>query len=542
MPKKYIFGFIRSLSLKIALIILAVVILILIMSTTLCWKRQSRILENAINHFAEQTSDLIKQSLFQMMLNNKRDDLHETILQIGKEPLIEEIHIYNKNGEIKFSNLESQIGKTTTLDAPACSPCHTANGFVQAADVKGTQRIYFSPANQRILELINPIQNSRECSSYPCHAHSPDQKILGVLDIKMSLADIDHSIQAARTKSYFYTILFLALSLFLIALIIYIILHIPFKKLRLGTEALANGDLKYRIDLDRHDELGKLAKSFNGMAGNLQTAYEKLQAWSDELEERIRLKTSELEQIHQSLRQVERMASLGTLAATVAHELNNPLAGIVTYAKLIQKKIQKQLPGEKNDELVQDLELIRSESLRCGDIVRNLLLFAREASANFHKHPLNSILSQAIGIVKHHFELAGIEYQIINEMDAPEIVCDFSQLQQALIALFVNAAEAMPDGGHVTITIKQPTPEKTNYILLIIQDTGIGIPEEIRNRIFEPFFSTKKDSKGVGLGLAVVYGIIQRHYGKIWIESREGLGTKFFIELPVDPTQINSKI
>jgi two-component system NtrC family sensor kinase len=495
-------------------------------------------MEESIHHFAEQTSDLIKQSFFQMMLYNKREDLQETILKVGKEPLIEQIQIYNKDGVINFSNIESQIGKAVGMDAQVCTPCHTPDGFVDKERIGGTTRIYFNPENKRVLELINPIQNSRECSSFPCHAHSPDQKILGILDIQMSLASIDESIQAARTKSYINSIFFMILSLFLIAIIIYIILHIPFKKLRLGTEALADGDLKYRIDLDRHDELGKLAKSFNGMAGNLQQAYEKLQAGSDELEERIQMKTKELEQIYQGMRQVEKMASLGTMAATVAHELNNPLAGIVTYAKLLQRKIQKHLSTDKSKDILDDLDLIRSESMRCGDIVRNLLIFARESSTHFNRHSLNSILTQAISIVKHHFVLSGIEYQIVNELDSDEIRCDFSQLQQALIALFVNAVEAMPGGGQLTITLKQPPPPKTGFILIIIQDSGIGIPEEIKNKIFEPFFSTKQESKGVGLGLAVVYGIIQRHQGKIWVESQEGAGTSFFIELPVDPAII----
>jgi len=229
---------------------------------------------------------------------------------------------------------------------------------------------------------------------------------------------------------------------------------------------------------------------------------------------------------------------LGTMAATVAHELNNPLAGIVTYAKLLQRKVQKHLSADKCKDILDDLDLIRSESMRCGDIVRNLLIFARESSANFNRHSLNSILTQAISIVKHHFVLSGIEYQIVNELDSEEIRCDFSQLQQALIALFVNAVEAMPGGGQLTITLKQPSPPKTGFILIIIQDSGIGIPEEIKNKIFEPFFSTKQESKGVGLGLAVVYGIIQRHQGKIWVESQEGAGTSFFIELPVDPAII----
>ncbi len=538
MPKRHIFGFIRSLSLKISIILFFVWIIFYILNTTLSWKRQVKIMEESIHHFAEQTSDLIKQSFFQMMLYNKREDLQETILKVGKEPLIEQIQIYNKDGVINFSNIESQIGKAVGMDAQVCTPCHTPDGFVDKERIGGTTRIYFNPENKRVLELINPIQNSRECSSFPCHAHSPDQKILGILDIQMSLASIDESIQAARTKSYINSIFFMILSLFLIAIIIYIILHIPFKKLRLGTEALADGDLKYRIDLDRHDELGKLAKSFNGMAGNLQQAYEKLQAGSDELEERIQMKTNELEQIYQGMRQVEKMASLGTMAATVAHELNNPLAGIVTYAKLLQRKIQKHLSTDKSKDILDDLDLIRSESMRCGDIVRNLLIFARESSTHFNRHSLNSILTQAISIVKHHFVLSGIEYQIVNELDSDEIRCDFSQLQQALIALFVNAVEAMPGGGQLTITLKQPPPPKTGFILIIIQDSGIGIPEEIKNKIFEPFFSTKQESKGVGLGLAVVYGIIQRHQGKIWVESQEGAGTSFFIELPVDPAII----
>jgi two-component system NtrC family sensor kinase len=170
--------------------------------------------------------------------------------------------------------------------------------------------------------------------------------------------------------------------------------------------------------------------------------------------------------------------------------------------------------------------------MRCGNIVRNLLTFARENSTNFQQCDLKEIIDRALEIVHHHMELTKIEAESRVDLLSEKITCDPDQLLQALIALLVNAVEAMPDGGKLELRARK-SEVNSNRVIVQIQDTGIGISDELKDKIIEPFFSTKKDKNGVGLGLAVVYGIIQRHNGKIWLESQSGQGTTFFIELPL---------
>jgi two-component system NtrC family sensor kinase len=242
---------------------------------------------------------------------------------------------------------------------------------------------------------------------------------------------------------------------------------------------------------------------------------------------------SNLKGAYDRMLQVEKMASLGKMAATIAHELNNPICGIVNYIKLLQKRVVRNPQEDRvQHQIKKNLDLILSESMRCGNIVRNLLEFTHGTSANFKKSDLEDIISKALDIVRHHMELAKIEAITRIRIQPRTITCDPEQLLQALVALLVNAIEAMPNGGRVNINAFNAS-DKNNYIIIEIGDTGQGVPEELQAKIFEPFFSTKKDKTGVGLGLAVVYGIIQRHKGRIWLNSQREKGTSVFIELPV---------
>jgi two-component system NtrC family sensor kinase len=456
-----------------------------------------------------------------------------TILVIGDEPGVKGIRIYNKRGEIKFSTRESETGTIVDMKAEACYGCHSENKPIESLSTKEKTRIYRTAENERVLGLINPIRNSEDCTSSGCHAHSPDQTILGVLDVQMSLADLDKALMHNRLIVFAVSIAVVAITIILFAVVVYLMIYRPINKLQAGTLRLAVGDLSYRIDMQGRGEFGMLARSFNNMAENLRTAYQELKDWSERLAERVEEKTAELENVHKGMLHVEKMASLGKMAASVAHELNNPIAGIVTYSKLLEKKITRELnPSKDRDKIMGELELIRSESMRCGNIVRNLLAFARGTSPNFEKYDLEKVISKGLEIINHHMELAGVSAETKINLIEQGIEGDPDQILQALIALFVNAIEAMPNGGKLFVSAETIIPEE-NEIILKIQDTGVGIPEDIRDKIFEPFFSTKKEKKGVGLGLPVVYGIVQRHKGKIWMESRAQEGSTFYIRLPV---------
>ena len=474
----------------------------------LYYKMQNRIYEDTIGLAAYRMSDLAKKSLYRLMLLNKRDELYHTIQLMGSEPGIESICIYNKKGVIKFSTKESEIGQTVDMKAEACYICHAANQPIVSVPLKKKRRIYRTADGRRIMGLINPIRNAPGCTLSSCHAHEPDQTILGVLDVKMSLSELDQAVFRTRINVYVISFGLILIATFLFALVVYLIIHRPINTLQRGMLRLAIGELDYRIEMDRKDELGMLAYSFNNMAENLKGAYDRML-------------------------QVEKIASLGKMAATVAHELNNPLSGIATYSKLLQKQILSDSEkGRDKKKLKKEFDLILSESMRCGNIVRNLLEFARSTSSRYQEIKLQDIVDRALGIVGHHLELANIKASHRIEIRPESITCDPDQLLQAFVALMVNAVEAMPDGGQLKIAAYN-SPKKENSIVIEISDTGHGIPDEIKDKIFEPFFSTKKDKTGIGLGLAVVYGIVQQHNGKIWLKSRRGKGTTFFIELPI---------
>lgn len=512
---KHLVGLYHSLSFKLFLVLLVMIILLFGIYSTLHSKFQNKINEDTIGLAAYRVSDMAKKSLYRLMLLNERDELYQTILLLGSEPGMERIRIFNKKGEIKFSTEEFETGKIVDMKAEACYVCHTANQPIVSLPIQKKRRIYQSNEGRRIMGLINPIRNSKECSESECHAHNPEQTILGVLDVQMSMGELDQAVLRTRITVFTLSIGLTIFSMILFALIVYLIIYRPIHTLQSGMVKLASGELNYRIDIDRKDELGMLAVSFNNMAEKLKGAYDRML-------------------------EVEKMTSLGKMAATVAHELNNPLSGIVTYVKLLTKRILKE-PSEKKDrdKIQKELELVLSESLRCGNIVRNLLEFARGSTANFQQFKLKDIIERAMQIVGHHIELANIEAAISINIQPDKVVCDPDQLIQAFVALFVNAVEVMPNGGRLELNAHN-IPNDRDRLIIEISDTGPGIPADLKKRIFEPFFSTKKEKTGVGLGLAVVYGIIQRHNGKIWLDSQEGKGTTFYIELPINPKNMNN--
>jgi two-component system NtrC family sensor kinase len=236
---------------------------------------------------------------------------------------------------------------------------------------------------------------------------------------------------------------------------------------------------------------------------------------------------------------MEKMVSLGKMAATVAHELNNPLSGILTYSKLISRKLTEGgTESAEVEELDRYLDLIQRESQRCGKIVRNLMMFSRQSKPELGSHHLNHVLERALMVVRHHLEISDIQLEH-RPLEGDDLAtCDANQLEQAFIALLVNAVEAMPEGGTLSVSLA----EQVENLEVVIGDTGPGIPEELLPRIFEPFFSTKTSDggAGVGLGLAVVYGIVERHGGTITVDSDPGGGTRFVMIIPRKPAESNT--
>jgi PAS domain S-box-containing protein len=251
---------------------------------------------------------------------------------------------------------------------------------------------------------------------------------------------------------------------------------------------------------------------------------------SERIEQRARAIRDDLARVAQE----DRLASIGRLVASVCHEINNPISSIVTFNKLILSYIQEdKLPPDGLNAFTQYLELSVKEALRCGEIVKNLLTFARQKTISAANVDLIEMAKTIVMLTAHQLKMADVECEV--QLPEPPFMAwgDYALIQQCLMNLVFNAMESMPDGGTMTISGGQYT--SGDKVWLSLADTGLGIDEHHLPRIFEPFYSTKGDGKGVGLGLSMVYGIIREHNGNIEVDSEPGKGTVFKITLPIKP-------
>ncbi len=250
------------------------------------------------------------------------------------------------------------------------------------------------------------------------------------------------------------------------------------------------------------------------------------------LYENLKKAYQELKEAQDQVIASEKLASLGKLSATIAHEINNPLAAVLTYNRLMIKQNQNdRLTPERKDDIAKYLGIMESETARCGEIVKNLLAFSRQSKISIESRNINEIVDRTLALLSHDLEMKGV--RVVKHVceDLPNVQCDFRQMQQALLNIIGNASEAMAEGGILTLTAKRSAEGCAMEIR--ISDTGCGIPRAHLKSIFEPFFTTKEEGKGVGLGLSVVYGIVTRHKGTIRVESEPGKGSTFTIRLPL---------
>lgn len=518
----------NRLSVKLIISITVILVTFLAMHTYITINNFDKALTQTKFQSAHNISDLIKRSTRYGMLLNRRDDVHEIINTIGGEAGVLNIRIYNKLGEIIYSTDSSEIFYTVDLQAEACYGCHSETTPLVKLSEHNRMRIFEGPDHQRILGLINPIENEPDCSSAECHAHPEDINILGVLDVRLTLSELDATVSEVTTNTLTYAIVITASIGLFAGLFITFLVNRPVKKLIKGIHEVGEGNLRYRIDVKSKDEIGEVGKQFNEMSAKLDSAYNEIKDWSDNLNQKVKEKTEELKNIYDQVNQIEKLASLGKLSATVAHELNNPLEGILTYSKLISKKLKSSGNGE-NTSIINFLDLISEETARCGKIVKDLLLFSSKNENGFSNENIIPIIEKSIKIINHHLKIHGIKLIKDFEKETMIIYCNPQKIQQAFFALFINAIEAMQKGGNILVKVLS----ENNKIVVKIKDEGSGISHKDLPNIFEPFFSTKEVGQGTGLGLAVTYGIITSHNGSITVEETSSSGTTFKIELPL---------
>ncbi len=472
-------------------------------------------------------SHTIRNALLRAMLQDRRSDAYLIMQDIGRQPGIEMVRMMDAEGRITFSTDAEEIGRLVDRRAEACIACHAEGQPIHRLDLRDRSRV-FETNGHRLLGIVTPMYNEGACSSAACHAHPPERKVLGVLDVGVSLQRLDAETSGFRTR----TLAAAAVAAGILAVLVWFFTrrHImsPVAALVQATRRVAHDQLEIDIPVTWSGELGLLAASFNDMTRSLRTTKRDLDALMHDLERQVQERTAALRTAQDQLVRTEKLTSLGKLSASIAHEINNPLAGILTFAKLIVRTLEQGAPDEASRKvLVKHLLLVERETERCSAIVRNLLDFARERPLALKDLNVNGVVDEAVQLLANQIQIQGVVLEK-NLGSVPLVEGDFGQLRQACVNVIMNACEAMARGGR--LVIETAVVEGGRWVELAFKDTGPGIPPDHLSKIFDPFFTTKE--RGTGLGLSVVYGITERHGGKIEIQTEVGKGTRVMLRLP----------
>ncbi|MCP4201478.1 MAG: HAMP domain-containing protein [bacterium] len=453
---------------------------------------------------ANQLSETIKSSTRYAMLRNRPDQVHEIIDTIGRQEGIDRVRVFNKEGEVSYADDKLLIGTFVDKDAESCYACHAADAPLERLSMSQRTRTFMTENGFRTLGIINPIYNETSCSNGECHAHPAAQTVLGVLDVTMSLESVDRHMAANRNRALILVPSAILAASAIIWILFRFLVDKPLLQLLKATDAVASGNLDYKLEVKRNDEFGQLDESFNTMTEKLAEAQK---------------------QIYQS----NKLASLGQLTAGIAHEINNPLTGVLTYSSFLLKR------APDDSETKQDLVTVVREAKRCREIVKGLLDFSRQAPTHKTYIDCNQVIERSLDIVDNQLSVGNIGVTKTLQPELPRVMGDGNQLVQVLINLLVNAADAIGEGGgEIFISSDVMDPENGRQVEIKVADSGCGIPRDHIDRIFEPFFTTKA-TEGTGLGLAVVWGIVQEHGGTVSVNSKPERGTTFTLLLPAEP-------
>jgi two-component system, NtrC family, sensor kinase len=527
---KWSFTF-RRVSLRLFLLLSFLVFIVFSIIIYINSKFYMHQIEHNIRNQTIYASNLIKQTIRTTMLKNQREEIAQIISDIGKEHYVDGIRIFDKKKQIEYSDKVYEINEQVTKNSEQCKYCHY-NSKLKKLVFEGNKLINIRRKNgERILEVINPIDNDPDCYNAPCHAHKKDEKLLGLLNINISLKELDDSAAQTRKKTFLFSGLLILVATIINGAFIRNQIQRPIAKLLDGIRQVTELNLDFILNVDSSDEIGDLATSFNKMTKRLRQYQKELQEWSNTLEDKVNEKTQELEKAQKQLILSEKMASMGKLAAIVAHEINNPISGILTYSKLISKNLKNNPTKGIISESIENLKIIEDELKRCGDIVKNLLIYSKKSFGERTHTDLKTVIKKGIELVKHKFKVRDIE--LVQDFTGEDtyFFCDSASIQQMVIDLLINGLEAYTQkGGKVKLGLYRDN--KNKQFRLEISDNAVGIHEDLIPKIFEPFYSTKNSDKNTGLGLAVVYGIVQRHGGTIDVKSKLYEGTTFLINLP----------
>ncbi|MCF8297814.1 MAG: HAMP domain-containing protein [Saprospiraceae bacterium] len=484
-------------------------------------------LNSVIHQCGNNIGSIVEGALYQHML-----DIINTM------PSIKDVNMYDAEDNLVYSSLPND---SILHDNPNCKECHVniKNMFPQKeksfkiVNIDNECQMCENDRESRFLLIKSPILNEKSCYTADCHAHPKSEEVLGSFVIRLPLKELDNVVKESSTD--FFLLAALTTILLVVFLIIFTRRNIkhPLNNLIKASIAVSKGDKSTRLEIKPYqlNDMKMVSTAFNEMLDNIQSVTKELQNWSQQLEYKVQKKSEELMEMQHELIRVERIASLGKLSSSVAHEINNPLSGILTYTKLVNKQLSKlDLDNTTKESMLKYLRVIEDETKRCGDIVKGLLDFSRKDQQNFESQNMHKILEEAYALMGHQMKIADISF--IKDFSATSdlIFCSKNQIKQACVAILLNSSEAVTDNAEIIMRTSNPDD---NTIKLEIEDNGVGIAQDDIQHIFEPFFSAKQKVSGIGLGLAIVHGIVQSHNGKIEVDSELGKRTTISIILPL---------
>ncbi|OFZ92103.1 MAG: hypothetical protein A3F74_12285 [Betaproteobacteria bacterium RIFCSPLOWO2_12_FULL_62_58] len=498
--------------------------------------QQDELLQEAASRVT-QLSEVITRSTRFAMLQNQPYYVHRIIEDVGSHKSIDRIRIFSKEGLIIDSTYAPEIGLKVDQKAEGCIRCHQTRKPLEQVPGSERARIFSAPDGRRLLGSMEVIRNEPSCYTAACHQHTKAQSVLGVLDIVYSLDEIDRTMQKSVITIAGFSLGFVIIASLSVSFFVRRLVYVPLRDLETGAKRLSSGNLEQPIPVRSEDEFGELAASFNAMTAALRNSQQELREWGRTLEQKVEKRTRELRIAEAEAARGEKLASVGLLAAGIAHELNNPLTGILTFSHLIRKKMPDGSPE------AEDLDLVIRETKRCAAIIRRLLDFAREKTPEKKFADLNQIIEDTARIIERPAHLRDIEIAMDLDRDLPPVWVDADLIKQVVMNMLVNAQHAIEEKGSITIRSRrvpearspEPGAKSVPMVELAIIDTGCGIPEKNLKRIFDPFFTSKEVGKGTGLGLSVSHGIVRAHGGAIEVESTVGEGSTFRIYLPLEP-------
>jgi two-component system NtrC family sensor kinase len=485
--------------------------------------------------FVSSLSEVMKRSVRHDMLSFDRDGIQKTLESIGASGSIERVRIFNNRGRIFYSSDEAEIRQEVDRDSPACIGCHADPERPRDTMVsKGQWTIYRGAEGHRVLSFVEPIYNEPDCYVSACHAHSEDQKVLGILETDFSLYSIDMEIRNLLIETSVYMFLSLALSCLLLCYILWRFVLRPVGGLSRGMKRVSSGDLSLKVPVSSGDEIGRLALTFNDMTEELDSARRKMQRWTQSLEEEVSKKAEEIKRTQGKLIQAEKLAALGRLTADIAHEIRNPLTALGGFGRRLQKYSANEKEKEYADIVVEEVD-------RLEHILRDVMAFSRDARLHLERGPLKDAVMGAVATFAEICDECSIRVEVVHGTDLPVII-DAAQVRQAVNNLISNAMDSMPDGGILGVSTAVEEQHEITFVAVHVSDTGTGISEKELPLIFEPFHTTKEIGQGTGLGLSIARKIMEEHGGFIRAENRPGGGLVVSLHFPYQSEEDSARM